>query len=58
MELGLYIVKIALCQASHFDSVLTSLYKNIQGCAGNTLTNITQFIELYHSKMKDVHDLF
>ena len=53
MELGLYIIKIALCEASHFDSILTNPYTNIGGYDRNILTTITKFVELYHSKIKD-----
>jgi hypothetical protein len=53
MELGLYIIKIALCEASRFDSVLTNLYSNISQSDQNMMTNITNFVELYHSKIED-----
>jgi hypothetical protein len=51
MELGLYIIKIFLCEASQFDSILTNLYPNISGYDPNMITNITKFVDLYHSKI-------
>jgi hypothetical protein len=59
-ELGLYIIKIALCEASHFNSILTSLYTNVGGYDQNSYTNIIKFVELYHSKIKKIfcNDLF
>jgi len=47
-ELGLYIIKIALCEASHFNSILTDFEENDP----NSLADITKFVELYHSKIK------
>jgi hypothetical protein len=47
-ELGLYIIKISLCEASNFNSILTNFGEYVQ----NNLTDITKFVELYHSKIK------
>jgi len=49
-ELGLYIIKIALCEASNFNSILINFGENVQ----NNLTDITKFVELYHSKIKNM----
>ncbi len=56
MELGLYIIKIYLCKASQFDSILTSSFDlNISSENNqNTTTDITKFVQLYHSKIDDI----
>jgi hypothetical protein len=59
MELGLFIIKIALCEASRFENILSSIIETKQNQLAVGWRNMQVFVDLYQSKIeKFPNDLF